>query len=232
MKYDNIITGIFLSRENRFLAMALIDNITVAVHVKNTGRLKELLIPGAKIFLEDHGENRNGRKTRYSLIAVEKDNRIINVDSLAPNKVVEDAIINNSLIKDLKLYKKEYKYKNSRFDFYYETNTGNPGFIEVKGATLEKDKYISFPDAKTTRGLNHINELIDAKENGFEAMVIFVIQMSSKKPFTPNIAADKDFTEALLFSNKKGVSIKAYCCNVTPNSIVLASETPVLLDIF
>ena len=228
MLYNNIVEGTFVNRINRFLANVIIDGDLIKAHVKNTGRLRELLTPNAKIYLQC-ADNKTQRKTTHSIIAVEKDDIIINIDSQAPNQVIEDALKEHMIIENLSSIKREQTYGKSRFDFYYET-TSKKGFIEVKGATLIKENCISFPDAKTTRGLKHINELITARENGYEAMVIFVIQLTSNKPFSPNYDADKDFACALTRALKKGVNIKAYYCNVTPSSIRIFNEAKVLLD--
>ncbi|HKK96040.1 MAG TPA: DNA/RNA nuclease SfsA [Anaerovoracaceae bacterium] len=229
MLYKNIVIGYFISRENRFLANVSINGKVENAHVKNTGRLKELLLPNAKVYIEDHRGCDNKRKTRYSIIAVEKDGILFNIDSFAPNKIIEEAILDNKIITDLKYLKREQTYGNSRFDLYYET-TKDKGYIEVKGATLEKSNCISFPDAKTTRGLKHVNELIKVKESGYNAMVIFVIQLKSDKPFIPNYEKDKNFCNELSIAIKKGVIVKAFYCNVTPYSITLSNEAKVLIN--
>ena len=169
MKYNNIVEGKFLERPNRFISYCEIDNNIEKVHVKNTGKCKELLIPNCKVYLEE-SDNPN-RKTKYSLIAVQKDNRLINMDSQVPNKVVYEAILNNKislpgLEEDIFYIKPEKTYENSRFDIYIETENKR-AFIEVKGVTLEEDDIVMFPDAKTERGVKHINELVKASKEGY-----------------------------------------------------------------
>lgn len=230
MLYENILEGIFIERPNRFIAKCLVNGEEITAHVKNTGRCRELLIKGCRVFLQ-HFNNTN-RKTNYDLIAVQKDDRVINMDSQAPNKVILEALKNNINILQIKekinFFKGEYKYKNSRFDVYAETDKQKI-FIEVKGVTLEENGVVMFPDAPTERGIKHINELIDAKNNGYLAYIIFVIQMSNIKYFTPNIKTHKAFADALINAKNNGVNVLAYDCNITDNSITLNSEVKVIL---
>ncbi|MBQ6814232.1 MAG: DNA/RNA nuclease SfsA [Lachnospiraceae bacterium] len=215
MKYKNIIEAIFIERPNRFIAYANLDGEKVKCHVKNTGRCKELLIPGKSVvYLEDHGED-TGRKTRYSLVKVKKNERLINMDSQAPNQIAYEWITEGEFKDDISFVKKEQKFGNSRFDIYYEREDGTKGFMEVKGVTLEVDGVARFPDAPTERGLKHIYELIEAKKAGYEANVLFVIQMKDIRYFEPNYETHAAFGEALKEAKAAGVNIMAIDCDVT-----------------
>ncbi|MGN1134229.1 MAG: DNA/RNA nuclease SfsA [Oscillospiraceae bacterium] len=218
MKYKNIHQGFFKSRPNRFIANVEIDGKLQVCHVKNTGRCRELLTPDAVVYLEK-SDNPN-RKTAYDLIAVEKGSRLINMDSQVPNKVIEQWLKDGNLLGRNAVVKPESVYKNSRFDFYMESADGNrKAYAEVKGCTLEENGICKFPDAPTLRGLKHIKELIDCKSNGFEAYIIFLIQMSNVKYFTPNYATHRDFGNALKDAESAGVKIIALDSVVTPDSI-------------
>lgn len=220
MKYKNIREALFLERPNRFIAYCLLDGERVTCHVKNTGRCKELLIPEKSVvYLQDHGENTQ-RKTRYSLVKVKKGNRIINMDSQAPNAIAEEWLRAGGWRKDLAYIKREQKYGNSRFDIYYETTDGTKGFIEVKGVTLEQDNVARFPDAPTERGIKHLFELIEAKKAGYEVNILFVIQMENIHHFEPNYATHAAFGEALKVAKNAGVSIMAVSCKVTETDVV------------
>lgn len=227
MKYDNIVKGKFISRPNRFIAHVEINGKKEISHVKNTGRCKELLISGVNVFLQEN-DNPN-RKTKFSLIAVEKGNRLINIDSQIPNKVVNEWLENGNLFKDITLIKPETKYGNSRFDFYVETKEKKI-FIEVKGATLEENGVVRFPDAPTERGVKHINELCECKKEGYEAYIIFVIQMKGVMYFEPNMKTHKEFGYALKKAKDSGVNILALDCEVTRETIVMGQYVNVKLD--
>ena len=216
MKYENMTKGRFISRPNRFIANVEINGVNEVCHVKNTGRCRELLVPGATVYVQE-SDNPN-RKTKYSVIGVLKGNRKINMDSQVTNKVVHEWILDGNLFKNVTLIKPEKKYKNSRFDFYVETNT-EKAFIEVKGATLEEDNIVRFPDAPTERGVKHIHELCECIDEGYNAYIIFVIQMKDVLYFTPNDVTHKAFGDALREAEKKGVKIIAVDCNVTEDSI-------------
>lgn len=219
MKYNNIVEATFLERPNRFIAYARLGEEIVICHVKNTGRCRELLIPEkTKVYLEDHGENTE-RKTRYSLIKVVKGDRIINMDSQAPNQIVKEWMEQGGLYPDIRYIKRECKYDNSRFDIYYERENGIKGFVEVKGVTLEDNDVARFPDAPTERGVKHIYELIQAKGEGYEANIVFVIQMDGIRYFTPNDAMHKAFGDALREAKKAGVNIVAVECDVTKDEV-------------
>ena len=223
MQYGNICKGRFLRRTNRFIAIVDIDGEEVTCHVKNTGRCRELLVEGAIVFLEDCKDNPN-RKTRYDLIAVYKGDMLVNMDSQAPNKVVQEWL--PKLFPDITLIRPETKYKNSRFDFYVETETEKI-FMEVKGVTLEVDGEARFPDAPTERGVKHIQELIACRKDGYEAYIIFVVQMKGVTHFVPNVATHPEFAEALKNAKKQGVKILCYDCKVTPDELVLDKEVKV-----
>ncbi|MBO8462624.1 MAG: DNA/RNA nuclease SfsA [Firmicutes bacterium] len=216
MKYKNIRQGIFLSRPNRFIAYVELDGEVVKCHVKNTGRCKELLIEGVTVFLEEH-DNPN-RKTKYSLIGVKKGDILINMDSQAPNKVVEEWLKEGGLYANPSLVKREKTYGNSRFDFYVEAGEKRC-FIEVKGVTLEEEQIAKFPDAPTERGIKHIKELCDCRKDGYEAYIIFVIQLKGIVKFEPNIQTQPEFQQALMKAKREGVHILAYDCFVTQDEL-------------
>lgn len=226
MKYNKIKKGIFLSRPNRFIANVLINGKQEVCHVKNTGRCRELLVEGAEVVLEDCKHNPN-RKTRYDLIAVYKGERLVNMDSQAPNKVVQEHL--PKLFKDLVVIRPERKYKNSRFDFYVETKKDKI-FIEVKGVTLEQNEVVRFPDAPTTRGTKHIKELIECVNDGYKACIIFVIQMKGVKYFSPNWETDPKFTCELRQAQKRGVEIICLDCLVQPDSLSINGLVDYRLD--
>jgi sugar fermentation stimulation protein len=220
MKYENIKEAIFLERPNRFIAHGTVDGHEEVIHVKNTGRCKELLVSGAKIYLEEF-DNPN-RKTKWDLIAVEKGNTLINMDSQAPNKVVGEWLVGSGLedFQSITTIKPEARYKSSRFDFYLETEEKKI-YIEVKGVTLEVDGVAKFPDAPSLRAVKHVEELIQAKEEGYEAYVIFVIKMKGIKYFTPNDLTHPEFKEVLIKAKEKGAKLLAYDCIVRPNQLVI-----------
>ncbi|MEF9959684.1 MAG: DNA/RNA nuclease SfsA [Niameybacter sp.] len=231
MYYSNCIEAIFMSRPNRFIAYCEVGGEEVKVHVKNTGRCKELLIPGVTVYLE-HSDNPS-RKTAYSLIAVRKGERLINMDSQAPNKVVYEALKNGSLSLPglegvLTHIQPEKTYKDSRFDVYLETDKEKV-FVEVKGVTLEEEGIVRFPDAPTERGKKHVYELMDALQQGYKTYVLFVIQMERVNYFTPNVVTHAAFAEALREAAGKGVQILAYDCVVAPGELTLGQPVVVKL---
>ena len=227
MEYNNIKKGIFKSRPNRFIAICDVDEKEEVCHVKNTGRCRELLCENAVVYLEESGNPK--RKTKYDLIAVEKGEKLFNIDSQAPNKVVFEWLDRGGLFDDVTLIKPECKYKNSRFDFYVE-HGGKGAYIEVKGVTLEEDGVLLFPDAPTQRGTKHINELIKAIDDGFEAYVLFVVQTDEAKYFTPNKKTDSAFYCSLENAQKKGVKILCYSCKAQPDSLKIKDEVPVIMQ--
>lgn len=226
MKYHKVEKGIFLERENRFIAYVELAGRRETVHVKNTGRCRELLLQNAAVYLEKSG--RPGRKTAYDLVAVEKGGRLINMDSQAPNKAVEEWLLKKQLFPDLSLLRPETKYKNSRFDFYAEAGDKKI-FIEVKGVTLEQDNVVLFPDAPSERAIKHVEELMMARQEGCEAYVIFVVQMQGVDYFTPNRSTQPQFAEALLRAQEAGVHILAYDCLVTADGMEIREPVEVRL---
>lgn len=226
MFYKNIAAGKFISRPNRFIANVEIDGEVQVVHVKNTGRCRELLLPGSTVYCEK-SDNPN-RKTAYDLVAVEKGNLLINMDSQAPNAAFSEFIHDGSFKDGIEYIARERKYKNSRFDFYFKRK-GKEYFAEVKGVTLEDEGVVLFPDAPTERGVKHLTELEDAVKNGYGGCVVFVVQLKEAKYFTHNRKTHPEFADKLKEVQKAGVEIFAYTCNVTPNSISLLSQIPVVI---
>lgn len=223
MKYQKIVKGEFISRPNRFIAYVNIDGKTHICHVKNTGRCKELLVPGATVFLEE-SDNTN-RKTKYDLIAVYKGDTLINMDSQAPNKVFYEWA-KEYFMPDF--IKPEFTYKKSRFDCYMEK--GNEKiFVEVKGVTLENNGVASFPDAPTERGIKHLLELSDAVGNGYTCYVFFIVQMKGITHFEPNYERHKEFAEALKFARDSGVKILCVDCTVTPDTLFISDFIDVVI---
>jgi sugar fermentation stimulation protein A len=226
MTYANTMTAIFLSRPNRFIAHVELNGETVVAHVKNTGRCKELLIPGARVVLQK--SEAPGRKTGYDLIAVWKGGRLVNIDSQAPNRVFLEHLQSGRYIDGVTLIKPEVKYGGSRFDFYVEAGERKI-FIEVKGVTLENDGVVLFPDAPTERGVKHLNELARCVGEGYEAQAVFVIQMSGARYFTPNNETHPAFGAALVAAQKAGVKVVALDCAVTENSLTIGQPVAVKL---
>ena len=227
MKYNNIVEGRFIERPNRFIAKVEIGGVTETVHVKNTGRCRELLVKGTTVYLEK--SNNPERKTGYDLIAVLKNGKtLINMDSQIPNAVTEEWLRKGNLFSKDAVIRREVTHNKSRFDFYIEEGDRKI-FLEVKGCTLETESIARFPDAPTERGVKHINELIDCVNEGFEAYILFVIQLKGIKHFEPNDVTHKAFGDALRNAENKGVRILAYDCIVTPDSIDIDKEVKVLL---
>ena len=219
MKYENIVEGIFIKRVNRFIAEVEISGRIEEVHVKNTGRCKELFIKGRKVFLQE--SDKAERKTKYSLISIYKEDKLINIDSQVPNAVVYESIISNLLPEFYQLedVRREKTYKNSRFDIYYKKKNGKEGFIEIKGVTLEDEGMSMFPDAPTERGRKHIYEMIDAVKNGYEGTIFFLIQLEDVWGFKPNEITDQKFAIALNEAKKNGVNILLYTSKITKETI-------------
>ncbi len=226
MKYSKIVKGTFISRPNRFVANVVIGGKETACHVKNTGRCRELLKEGAEVYLEksDNPE----RKYQYSLVTVRKGERLVNMDSQAPNKAVGEFLGNGGLFEDIKLIKPECKYGNSRFDFYVEYGD-KKAFIEVKGVTLENDNIVSFPDAPTERGSKHLRELCECMKEGYEAYVFFVVQMKDVLCFKPNEDHDPAFADTLRKAEKEGVRVLAYDCLITEDEMVIKDKVNIVL---
>lgn len=213
MRYDNITKAVFVNRPNRFIAEVDIDGKREIVHVKNTGRCRELLVPGSEVWLTEPGTP--DRKTRYDLVAVRKENGILfNIDSQAPNKVVKEWLSAQEYDKVIP----EYKYGNSRIDFYMERG-GNKYLMEVKGCTLEIDGVGYFPDAPTERGIKHLHELAGAIGEGYKALLTFVIQMDGVSEVRANISTHPEFGEALDAAKAAGVEVLFLKCHVEPDSL-------------
>lgn len=236
MKYEKIVRARFLERPNRFIAKVDFEGENFDVHVKNTGRCRELLVPGAAVYLEDFRENLGKRKCEFSLIGVEKviengEILMVNMDSQAPNKVVYEALKNGKIklpdMDELEFIKPEAIFGESRLDFYVRDKNGREGYIEVKGVTLENNRVASFPDAPTVRGIKHIKELIGLKNQGYNTYVIFVIQMAGMTWFEPNYERHPEFCDALKIAKEEGVNILAYECRVTAESLEISGEIEV-----
>lgn len=204
----------------------MVDGEAKVCHVKNTGRCKELLIPGCRVILE--AANNAERKTAYDLVAVYKGDRLINMDSQAPNKVFGEWVALGNFLPGVTYIKPEFTYKSSRFDFYLEAD-GKKILVEVKGVTLEDGGIVMFPDAPTERGVKHINELIDATLNGYGAYIVFIIQMKDCRYFTPNEKAHPQFAHALRYARERGVTIRALNCNVTESSLKVIGDVEIKL---
>ena len=233
MKYKGRIKeGVFLSRPNRFIAYVMVDGREEKCHVKNTGRCRELLVPGCKVYLEE-SENPN-RSTRFDLVATEKkigdSSILINMDSQAPNRVVEEWLRKGELFGEKIEVKREVTYSDSRFDFSITDESGRITFLEVKGCTLEKNGVVMFPDAPTERGVKHVKELIKAKKEGYGAYILILVQMCGVKYFVPNWDTHPAFGEALREAERNGVVILCYDSIVTSDSITLFKSVPVVLS--
>lgn len=233
MQYENVVAAKFISRPNRFIANIDVNGKQEIAHVKNTGRCKELLLPGAKIYVQCHNDTK--RKTKFSLLAVEKkitassgakEKLLINMDSQAPNKVVHEWLLEQEPFGTIVCLKPECRYGASRFDFYLET-AERKMFIEVKGVTLEENGIVMFPDAPTERGVKHVHELCACLQEGYEAAVIFVIQMEKALYFTPNKRTHAAFAKTLAQAERCGVKILALTCAVTPAAMSIKGAVPI-----
>ncbi len=226
MRYRKIVEGTFVDRPNRFIAHVEIDGNVETVHVKNTGRCKELLRPGARVYLEE--SDNPARKTKYDLVKVWKGDRLVNMDSQAPNKVVQEFLEQDKLFQNVTKIRPETTYGKSRFDFYVEAGDEKI-FIEVKGVTLEEDGVVRFPDAPSERAVKHVEELVAAKKDGYQVYVLFVIQMDRVLYFTPNDTTHRAFGEALRKAAAEGVKVLAYECLVTEDGLEISKEVEVRL---
>ena len=226
MNYKNTIRGIFKDRPNRFIAHVQIGDQLETVHVKNTGRCRELLVPEAEVILEK--SDNPARKTKYDLISVNKEGRWINMDSQAPNKAAEEWVAARNLFPEKVTVRREKTYGNSRFDLYVESGK-RKAFIEVKGVTLEENNIVRFPDAPTERGIKHLCELMHAAADGYEAYLLLVIQMKDVRYFEPNRETHPEFGETLKAAADAGVHILAYDCAITEDSIKICDPIPVRL---
>lgn len=248
MTYEHIVAGTFISRPNRFIAHVETGNRTVVCHVKNTGRCRELLIPGVTVILEFHPDAvLSGRKTEYDLIGVYKNGLLINMDSQAPNKAAWEWLVSlgGGQYTEKNHYplgsyvpfdiRREATHGDSRFDLAFslrnrDTKAVSPAFMEVKGVTLEENGLALFPDAPTKRGIKHLKGLIRAHEEGYEAYVLFVIQMKGIQGFTPNDITHPAFGETLRQAREAGVHVLAYDCLVNPDTMTVDSPVKVMLD--
>lgn len=226
MRYEHVIQGRFLARPNRFIAHVETEEGVQICHVKNTGRCRELLVPGATVYLEPG--RTPGRKTPFDLIAVEKGNLLINMDAQAPNRVFEEWAAAGGFSPEVTAVRREVRWGDSRLDFCLETAHG-PHLVEVKGVTLENGGSVRFPDAPTERGVKHILELVRAVEEGLDATLFFVVQIENIHSVTPNDETHPAFGEALRFAASQGVNVCAYDCLVTPDSIAIRRPVPVIL---
>lgn len=229
MKYDNIVKGYFLERPNRFIAKVEIDGKVENCHVKNTGHCREILRPRALLYLQDC--EKPGRKTRYDVIAVEKGDQIVNMDSQIPNKAVVEWLKKGNLFSKNAVIRPEQTYRNSRFDVYIEDGD-RKAFMEIKGVTLEEEGVARFPDAPTERGIKHIQELCECQKEGYEAYLFFLIQMKGVHLLEPNWKTHEAFGQALEEAQKQGVHILAYDSLVTEDSIVVDKSIDVNLETF
>ena len=226
IRYEKMKQGVFLARPNRFVAHVRLDGREEVCHVKNTGRCRELLLPGAEVWCQHHDDP--GRKTAWSLITVRKGERLVNLDSQVPNQLALDYVKQGGLGFAPQMVKPEQTYGNSRFDLYYEVGERR-GFVEVKGVTLEDGGVARFPDAPTQRGRKHLLELQAAVEAGFDAWVLFVIQMADIRRFEPNWPRDPAFAKTLCQAAEHGVRVRAVECAVTADSLEITKEVPVFL---
>lgn len=226
MRYPNVCRAVFLRRPNRFVAHCLLDGTEHTVHVKNTGRCRELLVPGAEVWLTK-SEN-PARKTAYDLIAVQKGDRLVNMDAQAPNAAFGEYARAGRFLPDTQTVRAEVRYGDSRFDFCIEAG-GKTHYVEVKGVTLEENGAVRFPDAPTQRGVKHLRELQKAAAEGHGAHAVFVVQMAGVTAFSPNDDTHPAFGDALREAARNGVEVHALWCEVTPDSMDIAGDVPVKL---
>ncbi len=226
MRYENIRQGVFLSRPNRFIAHVETGGGVEVCHVKNTGRCRELLVPGAPVWLTESANP--ARRTRFDLVAVQKGDRLINMDAAAPNRVFGEVLAAGLLLPSPTLIRPETRFGDSRLDFYVE-NRSSRAFCEVKGVTLEQDGVALFPDAPTERGVKHLKELVKCVEAGFSAWAVFIVQMRDVRYFTPNRATHPAFADALRAASDAGVRLLCLDCRVTPDSITARGEVKIVL---
>ena len=224
MKYDNISEAVFIDRPNRFIANVLLDGEPVVCHVKNTGRCKELLIPGCTVYIQK--SDNPLRKTAYDLIGVCKGNKLINMDAAAPNALFYEWLSSGGLGFFPEYIRPECTHGDSRFDFYFE-HDGIRAFAEVKGVTLEEDGIVRFPDAPTQRGVKHLNGLCRCIEEGYEAYAVFIVQMSGTYRFEPNYETHPEFAAALKRAEECGVQLLAIQCEVSEDEITPKKYIPI-----
>lgn len=221
----------FVKRLNRFVATVILDGIEIDVHVKNTGRCQELLIPGSKGYLVKSTNPK--RKYQYDLVSIYKGEELVNFDSQLPNQVVADFIMDGNLFTAVTKVKREVKYHNSRFDVYVERKTADGSlekiFVEVKGVTLFTDTHASFPDAPTIRGTKHVEELVAAAADGYKAYIVFLVQTANVTSFEPNATIDPKFAATLKQAAKQGVNILCFNTDVTPERVTIKAPVEVML---
>lgn len=227
MQYSDIHKAVFLERPNRFIAHCTVDGMLETVHVKNTGRCRELLVPGATVYLEK-SSNPN-RKTAYDLVTVETPFGLVNMDAAAPNQVAGELLRAGAILSSPTLVQPEVRFGASRLDFYAE-NDRQRLFVEVKGVTLRQGEWAVFPDAPTVRGAKHMGELVQAVAQGYRAMALLIVQMGGCTAFRPNRETDPAFCRALRDARAAGVEVRAVDCRVTPNTVTANCELPVDLD--
>lgn len=227
MQYSDIHKAVFLERPNRFIAHCTVDGMLETVHVKNTGRCRELLVPGATVYLEK-SSNPN-RKTAYDLVTVETPFGLVNMDAAAPNQVAGELLRAGAILSSPTLVQPEVRFGASRLDFYAE-NERQRLFVEVKGVTLRQGEWAVFPDAPTVRGAKHMGELVQAVAQGYRAMALLIVQMGGCTAFRPNRETDPAFCRALRDARAAGVEVRAVDCRVTPNTVTANRELPVDLD--
>lgn len=227
MQYSDIHKAVFLERPNRFIAHCTVDGKLETVHVKNTGRCRELLVPGATVYLEK-SSNPN-RKTAYDLVTVETPFGLVNMDAAAPNQVAGELLRAGAILSSPTLVQPEVRFGASRLDFYAE-NDRQRLFVEVKGVTLRQGEWAVFPDAPTVRGTKHMGELVQAVAQGYRAMALLIVQMGGCTAFRPNRETDPAFCRALRDARAAGVEVRAVDCRVTPDTVTANRELPVDLD--
>lgn len=226
MTYSNISGAVFVDRPNRFIAHVELDGHLQVCHVKNTGRCRELLVPGARVLVQRI--DKPGRKTDLDLIGVWKGQRLINMDAAAPNRVFAEWALAGGFLPGLTLLKAEAVHGDSRFDFYLEAGPRR-GFVEVKGVTLEEDGVVRFPDAPTERGVKHLRGLERCVQESYQAWAVFVIQMEGVRHFSPNWATHPQFGQALIQAQSAGVRLLAMDCHVTETSLAIRAQVPIKL---
>ena len=233
MRYDSVVQAIFVSRPNRFIARVLLDGQEQTVHVKNTGRCRELLVPGCTVWLSRASNPQ--RKTAFDLVAVEKNLPdgfvlLVNLDSQIPNDVAAEWLPRSGLFSPDAVFRREVTFGGSRFDFFVEDGN-RKAFLEVKGCTLERDGICSFPDAPTVRGARHVKELTQVLEKGYEAFVLFIVQMKGMRYLIPNDVTDPQFGQNLRAAAEAGVRVLAVECEVSPDAITACRTLPVHLEL-
>ncbi len=230
-EYENVVSGTFIDRPNRFVAAVSVGGVIQTVHVKNTGRCKELLLPGSTVYLS--ASKNTARKTAFDLVAVEKSRPdgsvlLINMDSQAPNAAAGEWLRSGALFRKNAVVRSEVRFGGSRFDFFVSDGE-KKAFVEVKGVTLEEHGVAMFPDAPSLRGLKHVRELTQCLHSGYDAYLLFVVQMEGVRVFRPNRKMQPEFADALLDARKAGVNILAVDCSVTPGGMHVDSPLPVEL---